>query len=133
MLSELLIRKQCQMCICLPEFTAINPLSVSCKVSSVLCYEQMKEGFFTICVYTPDYRNSEAVWRVRQQLQDLGFKRELSEDTLQAQTMYYKPDIYTHLRAYDKANDFGATYLYSDSGDNWYQWGYGVMDIDFHK
>jgi hypothetical protein len=106
----------------LDDGTLSNVMSV--KISTYRCYLAMNENLFTICVYTQDYRDSTIVWRVRKDLEDIGFNVALKnfDDTLQARVMYYKPDIYTHLRAYDKLSEFGTTYMYHDDpGSNWYR------------
>jgi hypothetical protein len=74
----------------------------------------MKEGLYTICVYTNNYNDTEIIWNVRKELEKLGFPTTLSPDALQDRVIYYKPDIFTHLKAYDEEKEFGTTYIYTD-------------------
>jgi len=51
-----------------------------------------KSSTFILCVYTHDFLNKEDVFKVRQQLHDLGIKNKLK----------YKADIYTILDIYGR-------------------------------
>jgi len=61
---------------------------ISAKVATAL----QGKDIHVICVYTEDYLNTNDVMNVREKLRELGFN----------QTLYYKPDIYTHLGIYSK-------------------------------
>jgi len=60
----------------------------SAKVATAL----LGKNIYVICVYTPNYLDINDVMNVREKLRELGFN----------QTLYYKPDIYTHLGIYSK-------------------------------
>ena len=57
-----------------------------------------KDENYVICVYTDDYLDEDAVMKVRERLRDLGI------DWL----IFYKPDIYTHLRIYSRTTSLPA-------------------------
>ena len=61
---------------------------ISAKVATTL----QGKDIHVICVYTEDYLNINDVLNVREKLRELGFNL----------TLYYKPDIYTHLGIYSK-------------------------------
>ncbi|MBN1328499.1 MAG: DUF1917 domain-containing protein [Candidatus Heimdallarchaeota archaeon] len=63
----------------------------SCESAKVATALQGKD-VYVICVYTNNYLDIEDVLLVREKLRELGF----------TQTLYYKPDIYTHLDIYSK-------------------------------
>ncbi|MGC9781337.1 MAG: DUF1917 domain-containing protein [Candidatus Heimdallarchaeota archaeon] len=63
----------------------------SCESAKVATALQGKD-IYVICVYTNNYLDVKDVMNVREKLRELGFN----------QTLYYKPDIYTHLGIYSK-------------------------------
>jgi len=73
----------------------------------------MKEELYTICVYTGDFRDKRFIFQIRKKLWDFGFDN--TEKALHCNVMYYKPDIYTVLEAYEPTAKFGDTYIYIDS------------------
>ena len=68
------------------EKTRNGELGIAAKVSTLF---QGKDRH-VICVYTENYFDKEDVFRVRESLRNLGIE----------ETLYYKPDIYTHLNIY---------------------------------
>jgi len=77
--------------------TINNELGCSTKVSTA--FQSSKTKRYVICVYTDNYLIIEDVMRVREKLQTLGFKKELT----------YKPDIYTLLGIYQGTTTLSPT------------------------
>lgn len=63
----------------------------SCESAKASTKEQGKDTY-VICVYTNNYLDEQDVMNVREKLRELGI----------TQTLYYKPDIYTHFGIYAK-------------------------------
>jgi hypothetical protein len=80
---------------------------ITAKVSTKSTYDSMGEDLYTICIYTRNFMDKEEVMAVRKKLKEMEIDKEC------AQTLYYKPDLFTYLGTIGNRLN-GATYVYID-------------------